>query len=58
LPLYVFDIKLNSYQAYDNGKIPFVVDVTAFFVIKDPELAAKRVADFEELKEQLVEVVR
>jgi len=58
LPLYVFDIKLNAYQAYDNGKIPFNVDVTAFFVIKDPELAAKRVADFEELKEQLVEVVR
>jgi len=58
LPLYVFDIKLEQYQAYDNGKIPFMVDVTAFFVIKDPELAAKRVADFEELKEQLVEVVR
>jgi flotillin len=58
LPLYVFDIKLSNYQAYDNGKIPFVVDVTAFFVIKDPELAAKRVADFEELKEQLIEVVR
>jgi len=58
LPLYVFDIKLEKYQAYDNGKIPFVVDVTAFFVIKDPELAAKRVANFEELKEQLVEVVK
>ena len=58
LPLYVFDIKLNTYQAYDNGKIPFNVDVTAFFVIKDPELAAKRVADFKELKEQLVEVVK
>jgi len=58
LPLYVFDIKLLNYQAYDNGKIPFNVDVTAFFVIKDPELAAKRVADFEELKDQLVEVVR
>ncbi len=58
LPLYVFDIKLEKYQAYDNGKIPFDVDVTAFFIIKDPELAAKRVADFEELKLQLKEIVK
>ena len=58
LPLWVFDIELLNYQAYDSGKIPFNVDITAFFVIKDPELAAKRVADFEELKDQLVEVVK
>jgi len=58
LPLYVFDIKLETYQAYDNGKIPFDVDVTAFFVIKDPELAAKRVANFDELRDQLKEIVK
>jgi hypothetical protein len=34
------------------------VDVTAFFVIRDPEIAATRIADFAELQEQLVEVVR
>ena len=58
LPLYVFDIKLETYQAYDNGKIPFDVDVTAFFVIKDAEQAAKRVASFDELQLQLKEIVK
>ena len=58
LPLFVFDVKLVDYQAYDNWKVPFKVDVTAFFVIRDPEIAATRIADFAELQEQLVEVVR
>ena len=58
MPLYVFDIKLETYQAYDNGKIPFDVDVTAFFVIKEAEQAAKRVADFDELRNQLREIVK
>jgi len=32
LPLYVFDIKLKQYKVYDNEKVPFNVDITAFFV--------------------------
>jgi len=57
LPLYVFDIKLKQYKVYDNEKVPFNVDITAFFVIKNPELAAKRIANFDELKEQLTETI-
>ncbi len=58
LPLSVFNLKLEDYQGYDNGKVPFVVDVTAFFVINDPIQAAEKISNFKELEEQLVEVLR
>ena len=31
LPVSVFDEDLESYEAYDMGRLPFVVDVKAFF---------------------------
>jgi len=58
LPLYVFDVKLNTYQAYDSGKIPFNLDVTAFFIIKTPKIIIKIFTNFEELKEQLEKIVK
>lgn len=58
LPMSVFDIELNAYEAYDKGRLPFVVDVKAFFRVSDSATAAQRVANFAELKDQLIAVVQ
>ena len=57
LPLSVFDEDLKSYDAYDIGKVPFVVDVVAFFRIAYPSIAAKRIETLEELKCQLKSIL-
>lgn len=54
LPVSVFDLELNSYAAYDVGRVPFIVDIQAFFRIKDSNLAAARISSFHELQEQLI----
>lgn len=58
MPVSVFDIKLSGYEAYDKERVPFVVDVVAFFRIHDSNTAAQRVASFPELREQLTNVVQ
>ena len=58
LPVSVFDLDLASYEAYDKGRLPFVVDVKAFFRISDSNLSAARVASFKELHDQLKAVVQ
>lgn len=58
LPVSVFDLNLKGYEAYDKGRLPFVVDVTAFFRIIDSNVAAQRVSSFEELHNQLTAVVQ
>ena len=58
LPVSVFDLKLDSYEAYDKGRVPFVVDIVAFFRISDSNLAAQRVSSFQELHEQLKAIVQ
>lgn len=58
LPVSVFDLDLEHYEAYDKGRLPFVVDVKAFFRIVDSNLAAARVASFKELHGQLMAVVQ
>jgi len=58
LPVSVFDLDLKSYEAYDIGRLPFVVDIKAFFRIADSNMAAARVASFGELKEQLLGIVQ
>lgn len=58
LPVSNFDIDLESYSAYDKDRVPFVVDVKAFFHIKDTNVAAEKVESFEELKGQLKNVVQ
>jgi flotillin len=58
LPVSVFDLDLESYEAYDKGRLPFVVDVKAFFRITDSNVAAQRVASFAELHEQLKAIVQ
>lgn len=58
LPMSNFDVDLQSYEAYDKGRLPFVVDVKAFFRIKDSNIAAQRVANFDELMGQLSAIVQ
>lgn len=53
LPVSVFDVKLDSYAAYDKGRVPFAIDIMAFFRVTDSNLAAQRVFSFAELQAQL-----
>ena len=53
LPVSVFDVSLESYNAYDKGRVPFMIDVMAFFRITDSNMAAQRVHSYEELIAQL-----
>lgn len=53
LPLSVFREPLSNYEAYDVGRLPFMVDIVAFFRISDPQTAARRISSMEELKAQL-----
>ncbi|WP_428898352.1 flotillin [Parelusimicrobium proximum] len=57
-PISVFDIDLMNYEAYDQGRLPFVVDVKAFFRIDNSDVAASRVSSFVELQKQLTDIVR
>lgn len=54
----IFDVTLKDYEAYDAGRLPFIVDVKAFFRVDDADVAAKRVSTFEELKTQLTAVLQ
>lgn len=58
LPVSVFDLSFDSYEAYDKERVPFVVDIVSFFRVEDSNIAAQRVESFRELQEQLVAIVR
>jgi len=58
LPVSNFDIDLIKYSAYDKDRVPFIVDVKAFFHISDTNKAAEKVESFIELKKQLENVVQ
>lgn len=58
LPMSNFDVDLHAYESYDKGRLPFIVDVKAFFRIKDSNIAAQRVANFDELMGQLNAIVQ
>lgn len=58
LSVSIFDIKLDSYDAYDKGRLQFLVDVMAFFRIADFSQAAQRVSTTQELKDQLTSIVQ
>ena len=53
LPVSVFDIKLEGYAAYDKGRVPFLIDIMAFFRVHDSNMAAQRVSTVGELNRQL-----
>lgn len=58
LPVSVFDLRLNDYAAYDKGRVPFVIDIMAFFRIEDSNIAAQRVHSQKELVDQLTGIVQ
>ena len=58
LPVSVFSESLSDYAAYDIGRLPFKVDVMAFFRIKDSNMAAQRVSSFAELQGQLKSILQ
>tara|TARA_R110001592_G_scaffold3525_16_gene19992 strand:- start:33877 stop:35220 length:1344 start_codon:yes stop_codon:yes gene_type:complete len=58
MPVSVFDIQLTAYEAYDVGRVPFVVDIVAFFRIADSNISAQRVESFRELETQLLSIVQ
>jgi flotillin len=58
LPVSVFQQMLMDYAAYDVDRVPFVIDVVAFFRIKDSNMAAERVHDIQDLMEQLKAVLQ
>lgn len=49
----IFKIDLVKYEAYDNKRTPFLVDVTAFYRIVNPALAAQRSSDHKLLRDHL-----
>lgn len=57
-PVSIFDLSFEDYTAYDKEKVPFDVDITAFFAISDSNTAAQKVKDVEELKSQLRAIVQ
>jgi flotillin len=57
-PVSNFDIRLSGYEGYDKGRLPFVVDIMAFFRITDSNKAAQRVSTFGELQEQLTGILQ
>jgi len=58
LPESIFNINLQDYEAYDEARLPFMVDVTGFFRLEHPETAAQRVSSFKELQVQLHSVLQ
>lgn len=52
---------LTAYEAYDVGRLPFLVDIKAFFRISDSNKAAQRISTFEGtsgLRAQITDIVR
>lgn len=58
LPVSVFSLRLRDYEAYDSGRLPFVLDLEAFFRIENSNIAAQRVAHFQELNGQLTSILQ
>ncbi|MDR0984581.1 MAG: hypothetical protein LBL93_06220 [Ruminococcus sp.] len=58
LPVSNFDLDLIGYEAYDQDRLPFSVDVKAFFRISDTNRAAARVMDVRELHGHLLGIVQ
>jgi flotillin len=57
LPVSVFKVSLKDYASYDSGRLPFLVDVAAFFRVEDSNIAAQRVSSFEQLQQQLISIL-
>lgn len=58
LPVSVFDVRIDDYEAYDLGRLPFILDIMAFFRIEDPNTTAQRISSLENLRSQLVGILQ
>ena len=58
LPVSNFDLRLDGYKAYDKDRVPFELDLTAFFRIADTNKAAERVDSIDKLMHQLQSIVQ
>jgi flotillin len=58
LPVSNFDLSFKDYESYDKDRVPFVLDITAFFRIADTNKAAQRVSTIGELREQLKAIIQ
>ena len=58
LPTAIFDVDLNNYDAYDRDRLPFLVDIKAFFRINNFRISASKVKDINELQNQLKGIVQ
>ena len=56
-PISNFRVGLTEYLAYDHKRLPFSVDVQAFFVMQDADVVSQRVSDFGELKQHLLQIL-
>jgi flotillin len=58
LPTAIFSVAVNKYDAYDSARVPFLVDVIAFFQVDDAVEASRRVSNAQELINQLQNTMR
>jgi flotillin len=58
LPISIFKIELDAYEAYDKGRLQFLVDIVAFFRINDYSMAAQKVSNLDQLEDQLTSIVQ
>lgn len=57
MPWTIFDITIKNYDAFDSGRVPFMVDIAGFFRIDNPAIAAQRIKTIDELNSQLEAIV-
>ncbi|HZB89905.1 MAG TPA: SPFH domain-containing protein [Stellaceae bacterium] len=58
LPVSVFQLNLDKYPAYDKGRVPFNVDIIAFFRVTDPIVASQRITTMDDLQPQLEGILK
>lgn len=58
LPVSNFNLNFKDYEAYDKDRVPFVLDLTAFFRITDTNIAAQRISSKTELDNQLTSILQ
>lgn len=58
MPETIIQLNLKDYEAYDQHRLPFVVDVAAFFRVENAALVAQRVLNMDELKVQLTAILQ
>jgi len=58
LPVSIFSVELEEYEAYDIGRLPFLIDVVAFFRVSDANIASQRCSSQKELHAHLLAVVQ